>query len=75
VSCPENELCLDEGMIPWRSRLKFRTYSPGKVVKYVRFEVLMAVTMKDAVFRDVMLCSVVEDYLCLGEMYCLHLQG
>jgi hypothetical protein len=59
----------------WRGWLKFRTHNPGKVVSYVRFEVLMAVIMKDTVFWDVMLCSVLEDYLCFGEMYCPNLQG
>lgn len=50
--------------------MKFRTHDPGKVVSYVRFEVLMAVTVKDTVFWDV-----IEDYLCFGEMYCPNLQG
>ena len=28
------ELSLDEAMIPWRSRLRIRTYNPGKLIKY-----------------------------------------
>uniref|UniRef100_A0A0N5C6W1 DDE_Tnp_1_7 domain-containing protein n=1 Tax=Strongyloides papillosus TaxID=174720 RepID=A0A0N5C6W1_STREA len=31
---PKQNLSLDEGMIPWRGRLSFRTYNPGKIVKY-----------------------------------------
>jgi hypothetical protein len=70
VHVQNSELCLDEGMIPWRAWLKFRTHEPGKVVSYVRFEVLMAVTMKNTVFWDV-----IEDCLCIGEVYCPNIQG
>lgn len=31
---PKQELSLHEAMIPWRGRLKFRTYNPAKIVKY-----------------------------------------
>jgi hypothetical protein len=31
---PEQELSLDEGMIPWRGRLRFQTYKPIKIMKY-----------------------------------------
>jgi len=34
VYSPKQELSLDESMIPWRGRLKFRTYNPGKITKY-----------------------------------------
>ncbi|CAK9809258.1 PiggyBac transposable element-derived protein 4 [Anthophora quadrimaculata] len=34
VYTPKQELSLDEGIIPWRGRLSFRTYNPAKVVKY-----------------------------------------
>lgn len=34
VYSPKRELSLDEGVIPWRGRLRFRTYNPGKLVKY-----------------------------------------
>ena len=34
VYSPKQELSLDEAMIPWRGRLKFRTYNPGKTTKY-----------------------------------------
>jgi len=27
---PNQHLCLDEAMIPWRGRLRIRTYNPGK---------------------------------------------
>ena len=30
----KQELSLDEAMIPWWGRLKFRTYNPGKITKY-----------------------------------------
>jgi hypothetical protein len=31
---PKQQLSLDEGMIPWRGRLRFRTYNPAKITKY-----------------------------------------
>lgn len=31
---PNQNLPLDEGMIPWRGRLKCRVYNPMKIVKY-----------------------------------------
>jgi hypothetical protein len=31
---PPQELSLDEAMITWSGRLRFRTYNPGKLVKY-----------------------------------------
>lgn len=31
---PAQELSLDEAMIPWRGRLRIRTYNPGKLIKY-----------------------------------------
>jgi hypothetical protein len=34
VYSPGQELSLDEGMIPWRGRLSFRTYNPAKLTKY-----------------------------------------
>ena len=34
VYSPKQELSLDETMIPWRGRLKFRTYNPRKITKY-----------------------------------------
>jgi hypothetical protein len=30
VYSPEKELSLDEAMIPWKGRLKYTTYNPGK---------------------------------------------
>ena len=34
IYSPEQELSLDEAMIPWWGLLKFRTYNPGKITKY-----------------------------------------
>jgi hypothetical protein len=34
VYSPKQELSVDEAMIPWRGRLKFRTYNPGKITKF-----------------------------------------
>jgi hypothetical protein len=34
VYSQEIELSVDEAIIPWRVHLKFRTYNPGKIVKY-----------------------------------------
>jgi hypothetical protein len=31
---PPQEPSLGEAMIPWRGRLGFRTYNPGKLAKY-----------------------------------------
>jgi hypothetical protein len=31
---PNQELSLDEAVIPWRGRLSIRTYNPGKIIKY-----------------------------------------
>lgn len=31
---PSQQLALDEGMLAWRGRLRFRVYNPGKIVKY-----------------------------------------
>jgi hypothetical protein len=31
---PKQELSLDEAMIPWRGRLRIKTYNPAKIVKY-----------------------------------------
>ena len=31
---PNQQLSLDEAMIPWRGRLRIRTYNPGKLIKY-----------------------------------------
>ncbi|TEA30189.1 hypothetical protein DBR06_SOUSAS4810065, partial [Sousa chinensis] len=30
----KQELSLDEAMIKWRGRLRFKTYNPGKLTKY-----------------------------------------
>lgn len=42
-------------------------------IHIVRFDVLMAVTMKIATFWNVMVCSVIEVYQCFGGTNCLHL--
>ena len=34
VYSPKQELSLVEAVIPWRGRLKFRTYNPGKITEY-----------------------------------------
>jgi len=34
VCSPKQEHSLDEAMIPWRGRLKFRTNNPGNITKY-----------------------------------------
>jgi hypothetical protein len=47
---PKQELSLDEATMPWQGCLKFRTYNPGKVTKYV---VLVR-----------MMCEVVSGYIC-----------
>jgi len=31
---PDREISLDEGMLGWRGRLRFRVYNPGKITKY-----------------------------------------
>jgi len=52
---PKLELSLDEAMIPWRGRLKFRTYNPGKITKY-------GVLVR-------MVCEAVSGYICNMEIY------
>jgi hypothetical protein len=54
VHSPKQELSLDEAMIPWRSRLKFRTYNPGKI----KYGVLVR-----------MVCEAVSGYICNIEIY------
>jgi len=51
----KQELSLDEAMIPWRGRLKFRTYNPGKITKY------------GLLVR--MVCEAVSGYICNMEIY------
>jgi len=55
VYSPKQELSLDEAMIPWRVRLNFRTYNPGKITKY---GVLVG-----------MVCEAVSGYICNMEIY------
>jgi len=31
---PDREISLDESMLGWRGRLRFRVYKPGKITKY-----------------------------------------
>ena len=31
---PDRDISLDEGMLAWRGRLRFRVYNPGKITKY-----------------------------------------
>jgi len=31
---PDREISLDEGMLGWRGRLRFRVYNPDKITKY-----------------------------------------
>ena len=55
VYSPKQELSLDEAMIPWPGRLKFRTYNPGKITKY-------GVLVR-------MVCVTVWGYICNMEIY------
>ena len=55
VYSPKQELSLDESMIPWQGRLKFRTYSPGKITKY---GVLVRIVLE-----------AVSGYVCNVEIY------
>ena len=48
-------MSLDEAIIPWQGRLKFRTYNPGKVTKYGVLER--------------MVCEAVSGYVCNIEIY------
>ena len=41
----------------------------------MRFDVLMAVTVTIIIFRDMVLCSVVDRCQCFGGMCCLYLCG
>jgi hypothetical protein len=55
VYSPKQELSLDEAMIPWRGRLRFRTYNPGNITKY-------GVLVR-------MVCEAVLGYICNMEIY------
>jgi hypothetical protein len=55
VYSPKQELSLDEAVIPWRGRLAFRTYYPGKKSKY------------GLLVR--MVCEAVSGYICNMEIY------
>jgi hypothetical protein len=52
---PEQELSLDVGMIPWRGRLRFRNYNPGKITKY-------GISVR-------MLCEATTGYISNTEIY------
>jgi hypothetical protein len=58
VYSPEQELLLDEGMIPWRERLRFRTYNTGKITKY-------GILVR-------MLCEATTGYISNMEIYTAH---
>ncbi|KAL6421456.1 hypothetical protein ACFW04_013911 [Cataglyphis niger] len=49
------ELSLDEGIIPWRGRLSFRTYNSAKLTKY-------GILVR-------MLCEGISGYICNFEIY------
>jgi len=55
VYSPKQELPLDEIMIPFLGRLKFRKYNPGKITKY-------GVLVR-------MMCEVVSGYMCNMQIY------
>ncbi|XP_050452133.1 piggyBac transposable element-derived protein 5-like [Cataglyphis hispanica] len=55
VYTPKQELSLDEGIIPWRGRLSFRTYNPAKLVKY-------GILVR-------MLCEATSGYICNFKVY------
>lgn len=49
-------ICIDEGMIPWRGRLNFKTYNPSKITKY------------GILIR--MLCDSATGYISCFKLYC-----
>ncbi|XP_015189652.1 PREDICTED: piggyBac transposable element-derived protein 4-like [Polistes dominula] len=49
-------ICIDEGMIPWRGRLNFNTYNPSKIIKY------------GILIR--MLCDSATRYILSFKLYC-----
>jgi len=55
VYSPKQELSLDEAVIPWRGRLKFKAYNPGKITKY-------GVLVR-------MVCEAVSGYICNMDIY------
>ncbi|KAF8784272.1 PiggyBac transposable element-derived protein like [Argiope bruennichi] len=52
---PKQQLSLDEAMIPWRGRLKFKTYNPAKITKY-------GILVR-------MVCESESGYICNFEVY------
>lgn len=55
VYTPMQQLSLDEVIIPWRGRLSFRTYNPGKLTKY-------GILVR-------MLCEASSGYVCNFKVY------
>ena len=55
IYSPKQELSLDEAMIPWWGRLKFKAYNPGKITQY-------GVLVR-------MVCEAVSCYICNMEIY------
>lgn len=56
VYTPHQNLSLDEAMIPWRGKLKFKTYNPRKLTKY---GILVRVLSESQ-----------TGYICNMEIYC-----
>jgi len=54
VYSPKQEQSLDEAMISWQGRLKFRTYNPRKITKYGELAR--------------MVCEAVSGYICSLEI-------
>ncbi|XP_055944310.1 piggyBac transposable element-derived protein 2-like [Argiope bruennichi] len=52
---PKQQLSLDEAMIPWRGRLKFKSYNPAKITKY-------GILVR-------MVCESESGYICHFEVY------
>ena len=52
---PKQQLSLDESIIPWRGRLAFRVYNPGKIIKY-------GILVR-------MVCEATSGYICNMQIY------
>ena len=52
---PHQQLSIDEGMVPWRGNLRFKTYNPDKPKKYG--------------MKAYMLCDATNGYICKFQLY------
>jgi hypothetical protein len=69
-------ICGDISCVDWLNILCLHiSFEIINDYSFVEFEVPTAVAVKNTIFWDVMLCSLVQIYRYLGWEFCFHLQG